>query len=163
MARSKSDAGRISPPPPSVGEGRGGGRMARRRDFARDLRTNMTEAESQLWPHLRKRRLHECKFRRQVVIGDYIIDFACMDRKLIVELDGSQHTLQREYDEERTRWLESQGYRVLRFWNFEVMEDVEAVLERIWNSLDLLEAPPPRPSPTRGEGKRFDERERTAI
>lgn len=79
------------------------------------------------------------KFRRQTPIGPYIVDFACWEEKLIVEIDGGQHADMRERveDEERTKWLEAQGFRVLRFWNDEVLSQMEAVLERIFRACDL--------------------------
>jgi very-short-patch-repair endonuclease len=119
--------------------------------LARHLRKNPTEAEERLWWKLRYRQLLGCKFRRQAPIGEYVVDFVCHERKLIVELDGGGHTRIRREDAVRTAWLESQGFVVLRFWNFEVIEDLDCVVEGIWNSLSRA-APPPRPSPTRGEG-----------
>ena len=85
---------------------------------------------------VRDRRLNDAKFRRQVPIGNYIIDFVCQEAKLIIELDGSQHLEQQDYDEERTKYLEAHGYRVLRFWNNHVTNDIESVLQVIWNALD---------------------------
>jgi very-short-patch-repair endonuclease len=117
-------------------------------DFARELRRTMTEAERHLWRYLRHRQLDECRFRRQAPIGPYIVDFVCFERRLIVELDGGQHAVQIDSDALRTEWLNSRGFRVLRFWNNLVFEDREAVLEAIWNALH----PPPQPSPARGEG-----------
>lgn len=107
---------------------------------ARDLRRNMTEAEHVLWDRLRRRQLRGVRFRRQAVLGNYIVDFVCLENRLIIELDGGQHTLQRGYDAQRTDWLESQNFRVLRFWNSDVAEDLDGVLEAIWNAL----GPPPR-------------------
>jgi len=75
-------------------------------------------------------------FRNQHAIGNYIVDFCAPRKKLIIELDGSQHLEQKEYDEERTKYLESRGYRVLRFWNNDVMKDVENVLKVIWSVLN---------------------------
>ena len=121
------------------------------RDRARQLRKNMTDAERHLWSYLRRRQIAETKFRRQACIGRYIVDFVCFEKKLVIELDGGQHTEQVEHDEQRTGWLTSQGFRVLRFWNHEVFEDLESVLEVIWSTLKN-ETPPPRPSPIKGEG-----------
>ncbi len=101
------------------------------REFARHLRKNMTDAERLLWHHLRHRQLDHGRFRRQAPIGPYIVDFVCFERKLIIELDGGQHALRTEEDEARTRWLNSQGFRVQRFWNNLVFEDRDAVLEAI--------------------------------
>jgi very-short-patch-repair endonuclease len=116
----------------------------------------MTDAERHLWSHLRRRQLVEAKFRRQASIGRYIVDFVCFEEKLIIELDGGQHTEQVEYDEQRTSWLNSQGFRVLRFWNHEVFEDLDSVLEVILNALENR-TPPPRPSPIEGGGRHVSE------
>jgi len=78
------------------------------------------------------------QFRRQHAIGDYIVDFCSPRRKLIIELDGSQHLDQAEYDLERTQYLETKGYRVLRFWNNDVMNDIEIVLNTIWNEINKV-------------------------
>ena len=96
---------------------------------AKPLRANMTEAERKLWFRLRDRRLGGHKFRRQVIIDPFIVDFLCVERKLIVEVDGSQHG--DEADAKRTAFLERQGYRVIRFWNNDVLRDIEAVLAGI--------------------------------
>ena len=95
---------------------------------ARELRLNQTEAETKLWGYLRGHRLNGLGFRRQHALGTYIVDFCCPQKMLVVEIDGSQHLEQEEYDAERTAWLESQGWRVLRFNNREVMQETEAVL-----------------------------------
>jgi very-short-patch-repair endonuclease len=118
-------------------------------ELARNLRTNMTEAERKLWALLRRKQLQDFRFRRQVPLGRYVADFACMSAQLIVELDGGQHAIRTEHDQRRTAWLESVGYRVLRFWNGEVFTNADGVLETI--RLALLD-PPPQPSPSRGEG-----------
>lgn len=99
---------------------------------ARTLRREQTDAERKLWWALRARRLEGFKFKRQVPIGRYIADFMCFECKLIVELDGSQHLAQVAYDEARTRWLEAQGYRVVRFWNVDVLLNTDRVMEEIW-------------------------------
>ncbi len=124
------------------------------REFARKLRKDMTDAERWLWYELKARRFAAKKFRRQVPIGDYIVDFVCFEAKLIVELDGGQHAWLMEQDNIRTAWLNSQGFRVMRFWNYQVFEESDAVLETIWNALRV--DPSPQPSPTRGEGARQD-------
>jgi len=98
---------------------------------ARDLRKKSTDAERLLWRHLRAKRLEGLKFRRQAAIGHYIVDFVSFDRSLIVELDGGQHLQEKAKDDERTRWLESQGFKVLRFWNNDVMNNIEGVLRGI--------------------------------
>ena len=104
-------------------------------DRAKELRRNQTDAERTLWTHLRNRRLDGYKFRRQRPLGRYIIDLICLEEKLIVEADGGQHSWQQLYDSERDEWLESQGYRVLRFWNNQVLNDTEAVGETILATL----------------------------
>ena len=101
------------------------------RTKARRLRKDSTDAESILWNLLRGRQLLGYKFRRQVSTGKYIADFACLEWKLIIELDGGQHQEQADYDAERTRWLESRGFKVIRFWNNEVLENDDAVQEAI--------------------------------
>jgi very-short-patch-repair endonuclease len=98
---------------------------------ARSLRRNATDAEKLLWSALRNRRLEGIRFRRQVVIGRYVADFCCANPKLVIELDGIQHEAQRSYDDARTRDLEDAGYRVLRFWNGDVLAHLASVLEMI--------------------------------
>ena len=105
---------------------------------AGELRQNQTEAEARLWSRLRAHRMAGFQFRRQHAIGDYIVDFCSPRRKLIIELDGSQHLDQAEYDLERTQYLETKGYRVLRFWNNDVMNDIEIVLNTIWNEINKV-------------------------
>ena len=101
------------------------------RDTARTLRANAKEAEVKLWSRLRKRQLHGFQFRRQYSIGPYFADFFCLKAKLVIEVDGSQHADREAQDERRSALLRAKGYRVLRFWNFEVMSDVNSVVERI--------------------------------
>jgi very-short-patch-repair endonuclease len=103
---------------------------------AGELRQNQTEAEEKLWSRLRAHRMAGIQFRRQHAIGTYIVDFASPRRKLIIELDGSHHLHQAEYDSKRTKYLESKGYRVLRFWNSEVMKDIDTVLNVIWTEIN---------------------------
>lgn len=98
---------------------------------ARQLRNSRTQAEKELWKVLRSRRLGGLKFRRQVPIGSYIADFVCFDARLIVELDGGQHAWEADKDLKRTRDLELLGFRVVRFWNSEVFENLEGVADRI--------------------------------
>ncbi|WP_420426256.1 endonuclease domain-containing protein [Algiphilus sp.] len=121
---------------------------------ARQLRQQGTEAERRLWYHLRGRRLAGWKFRRQHAIGPYFVDFVCLDAGLIVEVDGSQHIEQRASDARRSAYLESCGFRVLRFWNDEVLSQTDQVLEAILLALGGAgRLPPhPNPSPPRGEG-----------
>lgn len=110
----------------------------------------MTNAERHLWKHLRQRQLAGCRFRRQMPIGFYIVDFICLERRLIVEIDGSQHQEQQVYDARRDEWLVEQGFRVLRFWNNEVLSHTEGVLMRI---LEGLQEMSPTPAlPRKGEG-----------
>jgi very-short-patch-repair endonuclease len=102
---------------------------------AAELRRNPTEAEAKLWKLLRAHQLDGVGFRRQHAIGQYIVDFCAPRRKLIIELDGSQHLDQQIYDEERSAFLEAQGYCVLRFWNNDVLGNTESVMEVIQNTL----------------------------
>ena len=104
-------------------------------DFARELRTNATLPERILWSRLRKRLLGGFRFRRQRPIGPYICDFVCLSEKVIVELDGSQHVAQTAYDVRRDTLLRSNGFRVLRFWNADVLERLDVVLETIHTAL----------------------------
>lgn len=102
---------------------------------ARRLRMEPTEAERAVWARLRKRQLLGHKFRRQRPIGRYIVDFVCLERLLVVELDGSQHLEQQNYDEARRLFLEGEGYRVLRFWNNEALAQTDSVIETIAEAL----------------------------
>lgn len=108
------------------------------RAFARTLRQNMTDAERLLWRHLRAHRFDGQKFRRQQPIGPYVVDFVHFGARLIIEADGSQHcdSLQ---DATRDAWLKQQGFRVLRFWNHDILQSPESVFEAVWNALQ--EAP----------------------
>ena len=117
---------------------------------AKELRKNSTDAERALWRQLRAHRLAGHKFRRQQPVGRYIVDFVCFEKQLIIELDGGQHTEQVAYDVERSTWLQSQGFRVLRFWNHEVLQNTEAVVEVVLRGCELT-APSLCLSPTRGE------------
>ncbi len=101
------------------------------KDRARSHRKNMTQAENRMWYFLRNRRLGGYKFVRELVIGQYIADFACREKKLVVEVDGGQHMLAAEYDKRRTAFLESEGFRVFRVWNNEVFNNTSGVLETI--------------------------------
>lgn len=102
---------------------------------AKQLHREMTPTEARLWAHLRAHRMGNIHFRNQHAIGNYIADFCAPRSKLIIELDGSQHLEQDEYDRERTAFFESKGYRVLRFWNSDVTNDLESVLTVIWTAL----------------------------
>jgi len=117
-----------------------------------NLRNTPTDSESKLWQRLRHRQLDGCKFRRQHPFGDFILDFVCLERKVIVELDGSQHADAAGYDEARSRFLEISGFIVLRFWNNEVLENLEGVLEVILRTLSDRATPSPPNPPLEGEG-----------
>jgi very-short-patch-repair endonuclease len=126
------------------------------KEQSRLLRQNMTPTEKILWSELRGRRFAGFKFRRQQIIGSYVVGFFCAEAAIVVELDGETH-LGKEYrDRCRQQWLESRGLKVLRFWDTEVYDDREAVLEAIWRECDSRRgnaAPsPPAPLPRRGEG-----------
>jgi very-short-patch-repair endonuclease len=103
---------------------------------ARTLRKKSTDAERLLWKNLRRRQLCAYKFRRQQPIGAYIVDFVCLEKKLIIELDGGQHTEQVEYDEKRSAWLRELGYRVLRYWNHDVLKSPDIVLVNILEEIE---------------------------
>ena len=105
---------------------------------ARDLRARTTEAETLLWQQLRGRRFQNFKFRRQRALGPYILDFICLEAGLVIEVDGGQHGEQQVYDQARTALIETHGLVVIRFWNHEVMNEMSAVLEKIWQTLQTL-------------------------
>jgi len=147
-------------PSPFKGEGWGGGKTCNKdtgsnmqrlssntKTNARNLRKNMTDVERLLWSKIRGRQLQGFRFRRQHPIGRYIVDFVCIELKLIIELDGSQHNDQQQYDMKRSQWLQIKGYKTIRFWNNDVVENLEGVLQTIYNNL-----PPSQPSPLKGEG-----------
>ena len=119
--------------------------MSDRTYHARQLRRDSTEAERVLWELLRNRQLGGHKFRRQTPIGPFFVDFVCMESRLIVELDGSQHQQQAQYDAERTQALESEGFRVKRFWNSEILTDLESVADSILMELEGGSAGGPSP------------------
>src|SRR5688572_1133907 len=100
---------------------------------ARQLRLKQTDTERKLWPHLRNRLLHGFKFKRQHPIGRYIVDFVCLETRLVVEVDGGQHS--EEQDSARTQFLEQAGYRVIRFWDNDVLQSTDSVLDAILNEL----------------------------
>jgi very-short-patch-repair endonuclease len=114
---------------------------------SRKLRKNPTDAERLLWRHIRMQQVGNFRFRRQHPIGKYIVDFACTEKRLIVEIDGGHHADRVDYDVGRTRYFEARGYRVLRFWDNEVLKSIDAVKEQIWLTLSSKEPPPPQPSP----------------
>ena len=125
---------------------------------ARELRRNATPAENLLWKHLRKTRIPKYKFTRQYPIGPYFVGFCCRPSRLIVELAGGHHATQQEADADRQQYLEDQGYRVIRFWNNEIFENLEGVLFRIAEALEDVPLaangihPHPTPLPTRERG-----------
>ena len=110
---------------------------------SRELRSNPTEAERKLWPHLSGRKLKAVRFNRQFPIGQFICDFVSREKRLVIELDGGQHAFSTEYDERRIRFLNAQGYAVLRFWNNEVLDNLDAVLAVIGQALDNMPSPNP--------------------
>ncbi|MDD2901058.1 MAG: endonuclease domain-containing protein [Syntrophales bacterium] len=112
--------------------------------LARVLRKNMTDAESRLWYHLRDRQLGGWKFRRQHPVGPFIVDFICLEKKVVIELDGGQHGENEEVDARRTAYLNKMGYHVLRFWNHEVLQETDAIMDTIFDTLEDL---PPHPGP----------------
>ncbi len=116
--------------------------------LARALRASQTDAEKWLWRQLRNRQIEGRKFRRQQPIGPYIPDFLCLEPKLVIEIDGGQHAEMTEQDEQRTQYLQRLGYRVLRFWNNQVLNEPDAVLEAIRLAISLDS---PHPNPLRPE------------
>ena len=138
-------------PSPARGEGLNTDDQIWLADRARDLRRDQTPDEQALWYQLRGKRFAGYKFRRQQVLGRFIVDFVCLAKRVIVELDGGQHATAVGPDRARDEWLGQQGFRVLRFWNNEWSSQPEGVLEAIWLALQH-EPPLPNPSPARGEG-----------
>ena len=104
----------------------------------RELRNNMTIQERKLWQVLRKRNINNCRFRRQYPIGNYIADFVCRKKKLVIEIDGGQHNEPEtiKYDEDRTRYIESKGYKVIRFWNNDIDNNLDGVYLEILKVLN---------------------------
>ena len=121
----------------------------RKRLLAQRLRANVTEAEQKTWYMIRNRRILGAKFRRQQPIGPYVVDFFCTEFGLIIEIDGSQHAQeQADYDRARTRWLESKGYKVIRFWNNDVLLEPRSVADAIYHALlDRGAREPPQSGP----------------
>ena len=112
---------------------------------ARELRKQSTDAERLLWSRLRDRRLMGLKFKRQCPIGSYIVDFVCKERDLVIEIDGGHHQEQRASDQSRTEWLSSCGYGVIRYWNNQVLDDIDSVLESIRVTLEAGTSSSPQP------------------
>ena len=123
------------------------------RQLARALRKRMTDAERLLWRHLRNRELGGWKFRRQYPVGPFIVDFICVEKNVVIEVDGGQHAENEEQDIQRSAYLNKMGYRVIRFWNNEVLQEIEAVLTAIFAILanGKQNSPSPQPSPPSGE------------
>ncbi|PKL96313.1 MAG: hypothetical protein CVV18_02225 [Gammaproteobacteria bacterium HGW-Gammaproteobacteria-8] len=121
----------------------------RTRKTAIALRKQMTDAESRLWHFLRRRQLNGCKFRRQHPVGPFIADFACLEAGLIIEVDGGQHAERIAEDDQRTRYLNSCGFKVLRFWNNEVLKETASCLDVIADAL----ASTPTPALPRKRGR----------
>ena len=119
--------------PPLAGGNEGGGKTLTPKltKFAKQLRKNSTNAEDLIWSQLRARRLHGIKFRRQQPIGKYIVDFASFEKRIVIEIDGGHHKKNKEKDIKRDRFLTENGFTVLRFWNNDVFENLEGVLEVI--------------------------------
>ncbi|MGE0737231.1 MAG: endonuclease domain-containing protein [Alphaproteobacteria bacterium] len=118
---------------------------------ARKLRSNLTDAEKRLWNRLRRKQVDGYRFRRQVPLGFYIVDFACLEARLVVEVDGGQHAVDAARDGVRDAWLVANGFRVLRFWNNDVLGNTDGVLAEIQrafiehrNRITPLPDPPPR-------------------
>ena len=108
----------------------------------RALRNYMSDAEQAMWHFLRGRQISGLKFRRQHPFADYILDFVCPEIKLVIEVDGGQHEQQAKYDEIRTQELQTAGFRVLRFWNNDVLKEKESVKEKIWLIVQELQSHP---------------------
>ncbi|MDP2618933.1 MAG: endonuclease domain-containing protein [Hyphomicrobiales bacterium] len=120
-----------------------------RRAHAKRMRSTMSDAERALWQRLRAHRFRGLGFRRQVPVGPYIADFVCQEARLVIELDGGQHGVAGEvlHDRRRTAWLAGRGYRILRFWNDEVLKNMDGVLRRIEE--ELRDTPPSRSTASR--------------
>ena len=114
---------------------------------AKRLRRNQTDAERLLWFRIRDRRLSGLKFKRQVPIYQYVVDFCCADARVIIELDGGQHDVRQDVDAVRTKRLEELGYLVLRFWNNDVLSNIDGVLETIFSTARQHSPEPPHPNP----------------
>jgi very-short-patch-repair endonuclease len=153
-------------PSPFTGEGgarprsgwEGEGPRPSRKDLlarARSMPANPTEAETRLWSMLRDRRLSAFKFRRQQIIGPYIVDLICLAHRLIIEADGSQHADDKD-DVRPEAFVRSQGFRILRFWNNQILGETDSVAEAIFAAVSTPHPPKPPawfpPSPARGEG-----------
>lgn len=145
----KSQAVRLPSPPEGEGLGERG-KVQQRLTFAKRMRHSPTPWEHELWQELRATRFSGVKFKRQQLIGPYIVDFVALSQKFNIELDGGQHDSQREYDALRDNFLRKNGFTVLRIWNREWAENRAGVLAQIW--IVLHHHPLPNPSPLKGEG-----------
>jgi very-short-patch-repair endonuclease len=135
-----------------MGEGWGGGESFlgdRLINLAKSLRKRPTDAEKLLWWHLRSKQIDGLKFRRQEPIGQYIADFVCFEKRLIIELDGGQHAIEQKKDRKREDWFTKEGFQTLRFWNCDVLKNIEGVIEVIRRA--CLHHPPLTP-PIKGGG-----------
>jgi very-short-patch-repair endonuclease len=134
-----------------VGEGWGEGKIEEMNSYitgiAKSLRKNNTDVERLLWNYLKARQLGNTKFRHQQPIGRYIVDFVSFEKKIVIEIDGGQHSVEKDRDIERDNWLRLQGFKVLRFWNNELLENMEGVIEVIRDH--CLLHPPLNPLPSR--------------
>jgi very-short-patch-repair endonuclease len=110
---------------------------------SRQLRQNATEAERKLWPQLNARKMCGVRFNRQFPVGQFICDFVSRERQLVIEIDGGQHASTKDYDLRRTKFLEAQGYKVIRFWNNEVLDNLEGVLKVIEQTIVNMPSPDP--------------------
>ena len=122
------------------------------KSFSRTLRRNQTEAEKRIWSYLRSREFQGIKFRRQQPLGPYVVDFCSFQKRFVIELDGGQHALTAEEDARRTEYLEQSGYRVIRVWNNEALNNTEAVLEYIRKNIG--QSPLTLALSRKGRGKR---------
>ncbi len=133
------------------------------RDRARELRRALTPAERILWSALRGRRFADYKFRRQHPFGRYVFDFYCARARPVVEVDGESHLVSAGSDQRRSIWLESQGLRVVRYWNTDVYDDFEAVLTSIWETCQAIVLDPSPPTPLPGVPGRGEKRDRPSA
>ena len=127
--------------------------MSRLKEFARTMRNNPTDAEAALWRRIKGRQIEGVKFRRQQPIDAYIVDFVSFERRLVIELDGGQHAEAADRDRDRDRELSENGFHVLRFWDNEVLRDMQSVLEVIRREVLRERAPSPQPPPVEGGGR----------
>ena len=109
------------------------------KERARELRTNMTPQERKLWDIIRNRKFYGYRFLRQFIIGQYIVDFLCREKNIIIEIDGGQHNQVNDikYDKDRTEYLKSKGYKVLRFWNNDIDNNIQGVFEKLKEVFDI--------------------------